>query len=101
MLERRRELGIMKAVGYTSGRVLGVVLIENGLIGALGGLAGMLLVALAVSALNAAARLALAPPPALTIGIIAAVTALAMLVTLVVAWGATRARPVEVLRYEG
>ena len=45
MLERRRELGIMKSVGYTSRRVLGVVLIENGLIGGLGGLLGMLIVA--------------------------------------------------------
>ncbi len=60
MLERRRELGILKAVGHTSRSVLGEVLMENGVIGFIGGLLGMLLVA----------------------------------------WGATRVRPLEVLRYE-
>ncbi|HCI82615.1 MAG TPA: hypothetical protein DHW02_23315, partial [Ktedonobacter sp.] len=30
MLERRRELGILKSVGYTSGNILSEVLIENG-----------------------------------------------------------------------
>src|SRR6202022_2274430 len=44
MLERRRELGILKSVGYTSGTVLSEVLIENGVIGGLGATLAMLLV---------------------------------------------------------
>lgn len=100
MLERRRELGIMKAVGYTSRRVLGVVLIENGLIGALGGLLGMLLVALATFAFNQYAGLAIGVSIATTLGLIALVAAVALLVAALVAWGATRVRPLEVLRYE-
>src|SRR2546430_7860527 len=43
MLERRRELGILKAVGYTSGTVLREVLIENGIVGAVGAYVAMLL----------------------------------------------------------
>src|SRR2546423_12009077 len=43
MLERRRELGILKSVGYTSGTVLSEVMIENGVVGAVGALMAMLL----------------------------------------------------------
>src|SRR5260370_1443048 len=49
MLERKRELGILKSVGYTSGTVLREILIENGIIGGLGALIAMLLVATGVS----------------------------------------------------
>ena len=100
MLERRRELGIMKSVGYTSGRVLGVVLIENGLIGGLGGLLGMLLVAVATFAFNRFAGLTIGVSVTTTLGLIGLVAVVAMLVAALVAWGATRVRPLEVLRYE-
>ncbi|MGZ3610811.1 MAG: ABC transporter permease, partial [Ktedonobacteraceae bacterium] len=52
MLERRRELGILKSVGYTSTTVLSEVLIENGIIGAVGALLAMLLVTFAMSLLG-------------------------------------------------
>ncbi len=100
MLERRRELGIMKSVGYTSSRVLSVVLIENGIIGGLGGLLGMLLVAVAVFAFNQFAGLSIAVSITTTLGLIALVAVVAMLVATLVSWGATRVRPLEVLRYE-
>ncbi|MBV9228276.1 MAG: ABC transporter permease, partial [Chloroflexi bacterium] len=45
MLERQREIGILKSVGYTSRSVLATVIIENGLVGMLGSLVAMLLVA--------------------------------------------------------
>ncbi len=48
MLERRRELGILKSVGHTSSSILGEVLIENGVIGFTGGLLAMLLVSVAL-----------------------------------------------------
>ena len=100
MLERRRELGIMKSVGYTSGRVLGVALIENGLIGGLGGLLGMLIVAVATAAFNAYTNLDIGVGIPTTLGLIGGVALVAMLVATLVAWGATRVRPLEVLRYE-
>jgi predicted lysophospholipase L1 biosynthesis ABC-type transport system permease subunit len=37
LLERRRELGILKAVGFTSGTVVGEVLIENAVVGIIAG----------------------------------------------------------------
>ncbi|CAA9561014.1 MAG: ABC transporter, fused permease protein [uncultured Thermomicrobiales bacterium] len=100
MLERRRELGILKSVGYTSGRVLSVVLIENGLIGGVGGLLGMLLVAVATAVFARQANTVLDVSPVTTIGLIGLVAVVAMLVAAFVAWGATRVRPLEVLRYE-
>ncbi len=100
MLERRRELGIMKSVGYTSSRVLGVVLIENGLIGGLGGLLAMMLVAAATGIFNAFADLSIGVNIVTTIGMIVLVAVVSMLVAALVAFGATRVRPLEVLRYE-
>lgn len=42
-LERRREIGIMKAIGATNSDVLNVFVIESGMIGAIGGILGMLI----------------------------------------------------------
>ncbi|MBM3200081.1 ABC transporter permease [Candidatus Woesearchaeota archaeon] len=43
VLERTRDIGVMKAVGATNSNILTVFLIESGLIGLVGGLAGILL----------------------------------------------------------
>src|ERR1019366_2947337 len=52
MLERLRELGILKSVGYTRGSILSEVLIENGLIGGMGALLAMVLVFIATALLG-------------------------------------------------
>ena len=101
MLERRREIGILKSVGHTSRSILSTVLIENGLVGLLGSLVAMLL---AVGAITALSRFVFhteigigTPLVALIIGATSLIT---MFVALVVAWGAVRVRPLDVLRYE-
>ncbi|HVB21668.1 MAG TPA: FtsX-like permease family protein [Ktedonobacteraceae bacterium] len=102
MLERRRELGILKSVGYTSQSILGEVLIENGVIGATGALLAMLLVTLATSILSQFVfkSASFGVNGILVIGLIAGIALLAMLTATLVAWGAVRVRPLEVLRYE-
>jgi predicted lysophospholipase L1 biosynthesis ABC-type transport system permease subunit len=101
MLERRRELGILKAVGHTSGDVLGEVLIENGVVGFTGGLLAMLLVTLAISVLASLVfKTSFGVSAPLTVGVIFASAAICMAVAALVAWSATRVRPIEVLRYE-
>jgi ABC-type antimicrobial peptide transport system permease subunit len=101
MLERRRELGILKAVGYTSRGVLGEVLVENGIVGFLGAMLAMLLATLGAAILaNVVFHVTLNINLALVLGVVAGIAALCMLIAGVVAWGATRARPLEVLRYE-
>src|SRR5690348_445067 len=101
MLERRRELGILKSVGFTSRSVLGEVLLENGMVGFTGALLAMLLVTLATTILSKAvfnSPFGVATP--LVLGIVLATAAVCMAVAGFVAWGATRVRPLEVLRYE-
>jgi ABC-type antimicrobial peptide transport system permease subunit len=101
MLERRREIGILKSVGYTSGNVLSGVLVENGLIGFAGSLVAMLIVTLANYILDVNIfKLNLGVGPELSIGIVAATTFVCMLVAALVAYSAARVRPLEVLRYE-
>ena len=101
MLERRREQGILKSVGYTSGNVLAGVLIENGIIGGLGGVLGILLVAVATTVLaNLFFKTSLDVPGPTALGLILLVTAIALVTSALVSWGAVRVRPLEVLRYE-
>jgi len=101
LLERRRELGILKAVGYTSRDVLGAVLVENGAIGVVGGMLAMLLVA-AVAPLigHAVYNQPFSVPVPLMLAAIPLTAAICMAVAAAVAWRATSVRPLEVLRYE-
>ena len=101
MLERRREMGILKSVGHTSRSILATVLIENGLVGLLGSLVAMLLAVGAVTALSTFVfHTTLGIGPGLVSLIIAATSIVTMLVAMLVAWGAVRVRPLDVLRYE-
>jgi putative ABC transport system permease protein len=101
MLERRRELGILKSVGYTSRTILGEVLIENGLVGGIGALLAMLLVTFATSILGRFVfQTGFGVSWYIAIGIIVGIAVLAMLISTLVAWGSVRVRPLEVLRYE-
>jgi ABC-type antimicrobial peptide transport system permease subunit len=101
MLERRRELGILKAVGYTSGTVLSEVMIENGIVGATGALMAMLLATGAIILLGTLIfNLAFSVSTLIVIGLIGGSALLAMLTAAFVAWGSVRVRPIEVLRYE-
>jgi putative ABC transport system permease protein len=101
MLERRRELGILKAVGYTSRSVLGDVLIENAIIGFTGGLLALLMVALFLTvAAKAIFKTDLGVGAPLVLVLVLGTAAISMLVAGIVAYQSTRVRPLEVLRYE-
>ncbi len=101
MLERRRELGILKAVGYTSGTVLSEVMIENGIVGAVGALMAMLLTTGAILLLGTLLfNLAFSVSALIVMSLIGGSALLAMLTAALVAWGSVRVRPLEVLRYE-
>jgi predicted lysophospholipase L1 biosynthesis ABC-type transport system permease subunit len=100
MLERRRELGILKAVGHTSRGALADVLIEQGAAGVTAA-ALAALVALAVSQALAQKSfgLNLSASAALAVEIVVISVVVCLLVAATVAWSATHARPLEVLRY--
>src|SRR5262249_38637283 len=101
MLERRRELGILKSVGYTSLSVLSEVLLENGVVGFTGsGLARLLGRLAAVVLEKLVFKFELAVSTALVLFIVLATAAVCAFIAGLVAWSATRVRPLEVLRYE-
>lgn len=99
-LERRREIGIMKALGLQSSQVLRLLLLENGLVGLLGGLIGTGIGA-AFILLSGILTDSLGSFPIFTL---AALVLLAILIalgaTLLTAYGASREKPLIVLRYE-
>ena len=101
MLERRRELGILKSVGYTSRVVLGEVLIENGIVGGTGALLAMLLVAFVTNLLDRFLfKSGFSVSSYIAIGLVVGVALIAIITATLVAWGSVRVRPLEVLRYK-
>jgi len=103
MLERRREVGLLKAIGHTSRSVLVTVLVENAVLGVAGASCALAVVALSAAlltrvAFQSAATVDLAP--ALVLGLIAATALVCMLIAGGVAWSATRVCPLTALRYE-
>lgn len=109
VLERTREIGIMKALGARDRDVGRLFLMEAGGIGALGGLLGLGAGALAGRVLNAIARGVFDLPPATSLfylspGLAAGAVAFAVLVSVaagfVPARRAARLEPVAALRYE-
>ncbi len=101
MLERRRELGILKSVGYTSGTILSEVVIENGIVGGVGALMAMLLATGAITLLGSLLfKLTFSVSPLIVVGLVGGSALLAMLTATLVAWGSVRVRPLAVLRYE-
>ncbi len=101
MLERRRELGILKSVGYTSSTVLSEVLIENGVIGGIGAVLAMLIVTLAMNLLGRFVfHITFGVNGWIVLILILGAALLAMITSALVAYGSVRVRPLEVLRYE-
>ncbi len=99
MVERRRELGVLKAIGYSSRQVLLTVVLENAMLGFLAsafGIGGLQLVIAVVNWKVPQAALSLTLTQSLAL---AGVTILfAVVSALTVAWHPTHARPLSVLR---
>ena len=101
MVERQREMGILKAVGYSSRSVLAVILLENGLLGLLAGAGGVAATAGVIPILDRLQpALNMSFDPALALGMAALSVLLALAAAWSAAWGPTRARPLAVLRNE-
>lgn len=100
MLERRREMGILKSVGYTARVVLRGVLIENGIVAGTGAWLAMLLVSVLSGFVGILLGFNLTLNWYLGLALILGTALLAMLIALAVAWKSAQVRPLEVLRYE-
>lgn len=101
MVERRREIGVLKAIGFSSRRVLATVGIEFATLGIVAGASGIAAVALAFVILNRMepnAHLSLGPwMAAAMIGISAAI---ALVSAIAASWAPARCRPLDVLRQD-
>lgn len=103
MLERRREIAIMKAVGLQRRRVLGMLLLENGIMGFIAGLIGvgisaLILFAMLVLLFNS--ELGEAIPITQALLLMGMCIAIAMVAAIVSVWGAASEKPLNVLRHE-
>lgn len=103
-LERRRQIGILKAIGLKGRRVLWIMLLENTAIGLLGGLLGIGLSAVGVALLTALGTGIPTPIPSTAVPTAIALLAAALLIawvsTFLSARPAARERVANVLRYE-
>lgn len=101
-LERRRQIATMKALGVSRGQVLGQILIENGIVGVVGGMISLLptvLILLAVPALTQGLVTLPVPYELIALMLILAV-GITLGATLLTAWGTSGEKPLNVLRYE-
>jgi ABC-type antimicrobial peptide transport system permease subunit len=100
-LERRRQIGIMKALGLQSESVLGLLLLENGIVGLAGGLLGAGLSVLTLLATQALGDVSAEHTPYATLALLVLLAVvLSLAATLITAWGAAHEKPLNVLRYE-
>jgi len=101
MLERRREIGVMKAVGATRAVILRFLLVENAIVGFLGALVGVLLAMLLVAVVDKQ-FLQIAPSYnwITILGLLLLGVALAMIASSLTALPASSEKPMTVLRYE-
>jgi putative ABC transport system permease protein len=101
--ERTREIGTLRAVGWSRARVLRMILGEGALVSVLGGLAGLVMgVVGAETLIRWAPRgfLGTQYAPLLFAEAMAVALGLGFVGALYPAWKASRLRPIEALRYE-
>lgn len=104
VMERTRELGVLKAIGFTNWEIKGSILFESGLLGLLGGIMGVLLgivgIFIAANMLKFSESISSMMPLWLIGGVIIGATLLSILAGLYPAIRASRLNVVEALRYD-
>jgi len=100
-MERRKEIAVMKSVGLQRERVLFMILLENGILGLIGGLIG---VGIGLVGLVFAVSTFQGPSQAIPFGtafvLMLLCIGVALLAAVTTAWGASGEKPLNVLRYE-
>ncbi len=106
VMERRREIGLLRSVGLTAGQVAGMLLLESGTFGVLGGLLGVALgVPLAVLTTDALTQmshleLSFQLSPRTMGAVLGGAVVVAVLAVILPVLRANRLRLSEVMRYE-
>jgi lipoprotein-releasing system permease protein len=108
VLEKRRDIALLKSVGYTAGDVLTIFLVEGGVVAVIGAAIGAgagHLALLAASQMTTtgmggtrASGFAIWEAPILYVLAVTFAVAIGLLASLVPAWRAARVEPIDVLR---
>ncbi|MFL7892101.1 MAG: ABC transporter permease [Anaerolineales bacterium] len=105
VVERTREIGVLKATGWSSGRVLSMIMSESLLVCLAGGLVGVFLGWFLLLGLSNVVGFFGASAANINAGILVQAFVTVIIIGLVSgfypAWKASRLEPVEALRYEG
>lgn len=99
-MERKREIAIMKSIGLQRERVLTMLLIENGVLGLIGGLIGVGMSVIALLILLSGSGGFLAIPFGTALILMSMCVLIALVAAITTAWGASGEKPLNVLRYE-
>jgi putative ABC transport system permease protein len=102
-LERRREIAVMKAVGLQRERVLGMLLLEYGLMGVIGGLIGVGLGGIGLLYMlvkSFGGEMGRSIPYVTAFELMALCVGIALVAAILTAWNASGEKPLNVLRYE-
>ncbi|MBN8593915.1 MAG: ABC transporter permease [Anaerolineae bacterium] len=99
-LERRREIAVMKAIGLQRERVLGMLLLENGILGLIGGLIGVGLALVGLLLILASSGGLAFVPYGTALLLMGLCILVALIAAATTAWGAAGEKPLNVLRYE-
>ncbi|WP_162005388.1 ABC transporter permease [Dictyobacter vulcani] len=101
MLERRREIGIFKALGYTGKHIAYIILLENSFVAMIGSLLATLPTTLVVNLLDTYAFHASFSLPWFIIPSLIGGTIIVVIITVIITiWKSIQKSPLEVLRYD-
>jgi ABC-type antimicrobial peptide transport system permease subunit len=103
-MERRREIAVMKAVGLQRERVLGMLLLENGLMGLIGGVIGvgigLILLLTLLDTIFPGLDTAGSVPYGTAVLLMLLCVVIAVIAAMLSSWNASGEKPLNVLRYE-
>jgi putative ABC transport system permease protein len=104
ILERTREIGVLRALGWRRRDILTLILREALLLGSLGGLVSLIIGIVLAYLLSMAPLVGWVLQPQWSLGVFTRALTIALLLGiiggLIPAYRATRLQPVEALRYE-
>lgn len=100
--ERRRQIGILKALGLKRGQAMLQLLVENGLIGLIGGLLSLLPTLGVIQLIPVVTEELVSLPLPLDLILLMLIlsTGITLVATLLSGWSAVREQPIVALRYE-
>jgi putative ABC transport system permease protein len=99
-MERRKEIGLLKSMGAKARWVVVQLVLENSLLGLVGGAIGLSLAVVGVITLTKLIGIDLVISPQIIVGVLALTVVLSSSVTLFSAVPAARERPLDILRGE-